>query len=142
MASMTGAILSKYITIGDNSGQSTWEGEEPIDRSVYINIERGSIAIWDTTNGVADEYLFGGVNYVYDVTAPSSGNTMTVAGLIGASVKAVDRGGIGIKLVTGTAANGEVSFNDTTGVFTLGPDDAFGGEWIRIWYSNIPAIGV
>jgi hypothetical protein len=141
MASMMGAILNKYITIGDNTGQSTWEGEEPIDRSVYINIEKGAIAIWDTTNGVADEYLFGGVNYVYDVTAPSSGNTVTIAALIEARVTAVDRGGIGIKLVTGTAANGEISFNTNTGVFTLGPDDAFGSEWLRIWYAGIPQIG-
>jgi hypothetical protein len=142
MASLTGLVINKFVAIGDNDGQTEWEGFEPVDRSVFVNIEAGHIAVWDTTNGVADTYTLGGVNSVYDVTAPSSGNTYTVAALIGANVKGVDRGGIGIRLVSGTPSDGEISFNNTTGVFTLGSNDAFGGEWLRIWYSGIPEIGV
>jgi hypothetical protein len=142
MASLTGLVINKFVAIGDNSGQTEWEGFEPIDRSVFVNIEAGHIAVWDTTNGVSDIYTFGGVNSVYDITAPASGNTYTVAALINANVRAVDRNGIGVKLVSGSPANGEIAFDSSTGEFELGPDDAFGSEWLRIWYNGIPTIGI
>lgn len=132
------------MTIGPDSQRAAWEAEEPIHRSVYISLDTGRVHVWDADNGVSDSYVFGGTNYVANITAPGSGRTMVVTELIGAVVTTVDRAGVGIKLVEGSPANTEVSFDSSTGTFTLGPDDAFYGEWIRVGYSNIPeaTIGV
>jgi hypothetical protein len=129
-------ILNTFV-IGPNSARAAWEAEEPPHRSLYISLDVGRIYVWDADLGSSDEYRFGGANYALNAVAANSGNTTTITELIGADVLTVDRAGVGIKLVDGTPANGEISFNKTTGVFTLGPDDVFYGEWLRITYSGI-----
>lgn len=138
MAIGTESTFLTSLTIGPESERAAWEAEEPIHRSVYISLDTGRVAVWDADNGISDQYVFGGVNYVANFNAAASGNTTVVPELIGATVLTVDRAGIGIKLVTGSPANTEISFDSSTGTFTLGPDDAFYGEWLRVGYSNIP----
>lgn len=137
MALGTEFTFLRSLTIGPESERAAWEAEEPPHRSVYISLDSGRVCVWDADLGESDQYVMGGVNYVLNADAPGSGNTFTITELIGATVLYVDRNGVGIRLVEGTPANNQISFNSTTGTFTLGPDDVFYGEWLRIGYSGI-----
>ena len=142
VAPISGTIYGRirqgvYLIVGDTAAQATWEADEPVDESIFINLQTQTIAVWDADTGVSDNYPLGGVDSIYNADAPSSGTTWVISDLIGATVKGAMRGGIGIRLVSGTPAAGQFSFDSTTGTVTINSSDVFGGEWWRFECTGI-----
>lgn len=135
-----GAILP----VMDNTEQSAWEASEPADRSCIVNSDSGSIWYWDSDNAIAVEIPFGGSPiYTYNMTATIGASSVTLAGLVGATVTKFFRQGMGREVVTSATTNTmQVFFDTTTGTISLATGDEFeDAEWLQIEYKGVPEIG-